>query len=318
MATNEFPTLQAGQALTLEAEFRRYSDPPRTTALFRLVFEITALSGQPVTTPGRCSVLELNRPEETVALRAADTFTLRGWITKANAPNHTKNFGHVQLVRVDGLRLNDVALETEIDNRFWVARPGQPSKIDRLTVTRMSKDALRRGSDRHEPIALDPPVTMTLGEVMLSTFLQNPTEVLARLDEGDMVIRRRDAQDLRLSLDGYSRDRDAGTALVAHMLAELVKEGVGRDAISRVLQRSLAWMDFLPSTARDEFLGEFLRTAEAGAQISTYAPLMQLLREWRETAEIYADPELTRELTRPLPGGAGPVPEPVGDYAQTR
>ncbi|MGH8898685.1 MAG: hypothetical protein ACRDZ4_17115 [Egibacteraceae bacterium] len=49
---------------------------------------------------------------------------------------------------------------------------------------------------------------------------------------------------------------------------------------------------------------------EGCAEIGTYAPLSPLMREWQETAAIYADPELAHELTHPLPGQAGTVPEP--------
>lgn len=54
----------------------------------------------------------------------------------------------------------------------------------------------------------------------------------------------------------------------------------------------------------------FLEAAEAGAELGTGAPVGQLLREWEETAAIYADPELYEQLTRPLPGSDRSVPEP--------
>lgn len=52
------------------------------------------------------------------------------------------------------------------------------------------------------------------------------------------------------------------------------------------------------------------RIAEAAADVGTYAPVTQLVRTWEETAVIYADPELFEQMTQPLPGDGGSVPEP--------
>ncbi len=317
MTQDEFPTLRDGEAVVLTATLLRASSP-RTTGQFRLVLGMTSINGQPVDTPGRCSELKLERLSAGLAaFEAGDTLEIRGTVATAARPREVKSFGRMQLASIDGLTVNGRPAAAGSVSQLRLARPGEPSRVDRLTVERMAKDARRRDPPRIEPVALASPVIPS-EELTLSTFLRNPTEVLARLDHGDVVLRRRDARALRLSLEGRSRDRDAGTALVARMLAELVKEDVGRDALSAALQRSLAWVDLLPRHARDEFVAEFLRTVEACAEIGAHAPLMQLLREWHETAAIYADPELTRTLTRPLPGDAGPVPEALAGYAEAR
>lgn len=152
---------------------------------------------------------------------------------------------------------------------------------------------------------------MAVEELTLSTFLRNPKDVIARLDHGDVVLRRRGARSLRLSLQGRSQDRDSGTGLVARLLTNAAHDGAARAALLNALRQSISWLDFLPAHAQEEFLAEFLRMVEACAEIGTYAPLSQLMREWQEAAAIYADPELARELSRPLPGQAGTVPEPM-------
>jgi hypothetical protein len=151
---------------------------------------------------------------------------------------------------------------------------------------------------------------MKTEELTFSTFLRNPREVVDRLEYGDVVLRRRGAPPIRVSLDGRMRDRDTGTSLVAHMLADVTNDEGGREALVRALGHVLAWVDLLPQHAREEFLEEFLRTAEAAGEVGTHAPLAQLVRAWRETAAIYADPELFEQMTKPLPGDGGSVPEP--------
>jgi len=151
---------------------------------------------------------------------------------------------------------------------------------------------------------------MTTQELTFSTFLRHPKQVTARLQFGDVVLRRRGARALRLSLEGRNKDRDTDTALVARMLADAATDDAGRKVLLKALRHTLTWIDILPRDAQNEFLGEFLRTAQASAEVGAHAPLGQLLRDWQETAALYADPELTRELTRPLPGNAGRVPLP--------
>jgi len=156
---------------------------------------------------------------------------------------------------------------------------------------------------------------MKTEELTFSTFLRNPREVIDRLEYGDVVLRRRGAPSIRVSFDGRMRDRDDGTSLVARMLADATRDEHGRQALVRALGHVFAWVDLLPQHAREEFLEEFLRTAEAAAEVGTHAPLAQLVRAWRETAAIYADPELFEQMTGPLPGDGGKVPEPPAAVA---
>ncbi|MGH8905040.1 MAG: hypothetical protein ACRD0K_00600 [Egibacteraceae bacterium] len=322
VTNEEFPTLRRGDAIVLTGALLRAA-APRTTDQFRLVLEVTSINGQPVQTPGRCSELKLIRPNAALtALEVGDTLEVRGTISAAGSPKTTKTFGDAQSATISGLSLNGSRAAAGSASRLWLARPGEPSRLDRLEAERTA-----RRPTPHKPrpaVFAGPqrPASPTSEDLTLSTFLRNPTAVLAQVDRGDVVLRRRDARALRLSLEGRSRDRDAGTALVARMLAVLAEEDTGRAAVARALQRSLAWTDMLPRQARDEFVAEFLRTVEACAEIGAPAPLMQLLRQWQETAAIYADPELARTLTSPLPGDAGAVPEPapaqLPAYAQER
>lgn len=147
-------------------------------------------------------------------------------------------------------------------------------------------------------------------EVTFSTLLRSPGEVIARLVHGDVILHRRGERALRLALADRAEDRDVTGRLVVRMLADTAANAASRDALLGALRRTLAWIDLLPADAQDEFLAEFLRTAEAAGDVGTFAPVAQLLRAWEETAAIYADPELFEQRTRPLPGHAGSVAEP--------
>lgn len=69
----------------------------------------------------------------------------------------------------------------------------------------------------------------------------------------------------------------------------------------KVLLRALAceypWLEHLPERDRAEFLADVI---DVGRISADEAVLDQTIREWKATAEIYADPEVLRELTRPL------------------
>lgn len=48
----------------------------------------------------------------------------------------------------------------------------------------------------------------------------------------------------------------------------------------------------------------------AAAELDNFAPLAQLVDEWRATAEIHADPKLARRLRRPITTVGGAVERP--------
>jgi hypothetical protein len=98
--------------------------------------------------------------------------------------------------------------------------------------------------------------------------------------------------------------------LTARLLAGLLAENGGTDLIRRVMPTALPWTRFLPAAAVDEFAAEFVATVAAAASVNNMAPLIQLIVEWRDTAEVYADPELFAALSRPTEGDLGPVPMP--------
>ncbi|GAB2555225.1 hypothetical protein [Kribbella endophytica] len=55
-------------------------------------------------------------------------------------------------------------------------------------------------------------------------------------------------------------------------------------------------MRLLPADDQLAFLHEFVDVLSAGAEAGSPAPVLQTITEWRNTAQIYADPELLNIL----------------------
>jgi hypothetical protein len=146
-------------------------------------------------------------------------------------------------------------------------------------------------------------------EATLTDFLRDPKAVVDRLEHVDVVLHRRNAEDLRLSLASRSEAVTASVRFLARLLGAALADTAVRERLQASAE-AIPWLSFLPAQQRQEFMVEFFRTAEAAAELGVMAPLAQLLREWQATAAIYADPELAAELRRPLAGDGERVPAP--------
>lgn len=124
---------------------------------------------------------------------------------------------------------------------------------------------------------------MRATEHPFSDLLRRPKEVTDDVEDGDVLLRRRDEPDLRLS----RADREA-------------------------LADAFPWLEFLPATDRRVFLDEFTRVVTAAAAVDNYEPLTRLVHEWRATAEVHADPRLARRLRRSLEAAGDRVAPPAG------
>lgn len=146
-------------------------------------------------------------------------------------------------------------------------------------------------------------------EATLTDFLRDPKAVVDRLEQADVVLHRRNAEDLRLTLESRSEAMADGVRFLARVLSAALSDPGVRERLE-VSAEAIPWLSFLPASRRQEFLVDFFRTAEAAAELGVMTPIAQLLREWKATAVIYADPELAAELKRPLPGDGDRVAAP--------
>ncbi len=151
---------------------------------------------------------------------------------------------------------------------------------------------------------------MRVTERPFSDLLRHPRDVAEDVDEGDVVLRRRDGPDLWLSRADREVDRAAAFTALARAFRNMAVHTP--DALANALSDAFPWMELLPPADRRLFLDEFSRVVTAAAVLDTMTPLTQLLREWRATAEVHADPELARGLARPLDATGGAVAPPAG------
>ncbi len=147
-------------------------------------------------------------------------------------------------------------------------------------------------------------------ETTWSDFLRNASDVAARLAEGDVLLHRRDGEDVRLTLEARAHAEPSAVGLFARLVEAALKEPGGAALFTRQLSAAIPWARFLPAQDRTEFLGELAECAEACAAVGVWVPLEQLVREWQSTAAVYADPNTLALLRRDHTGDLGPVRPP--------
>lgn len=149
---------------------------------------------------------------------------------------------------------------------------------------------------------------MRVVERPFSEFLRQPNEVVAELEDHDVVLRRRNAPALRLS--DASRDDERAEAFDA--LARLLRNLLAHNpaGLAGAVGDVFPWATFLPKRDQMTFVDELGRTLGASSALDNYAPVAQLLREWRATAEIHADPRLARRLRTAIVADGVRVPPP--------
>jgi hypothetical protein len=139
---------------------------------------------------------------------------------------------------------------------------------------------------------------MRVIERPFSDLLRHPKAITEDLEDGDVLLRRRDEPDLRLTLADREAARSSAVAALGRALRNMAVHNP--KALVDSLTDALPWLEFLPPKDRQLFIEEFSRVMVASAELDNYAPVSQLLSEWRATAEIHADPRLARRLKRPL------------------
>lgn len=152
---------------------------------------------------------------------------------------------------------------------------------------------------------------MTVTEAPFSDLINKPKATLEPLVGSrahSIWLRRRDEGDLVLTTAHRYEQEHAVVQASVRVLTELVRLGQ-TDLIRRVVASVFPWVTFLPGEDQEQFITELIDTLRAAEDIDNLAPVAQLMREWRTSAEIYADPELLAVLTRDA-DDLGPVTEP--------
>lgn len=121
-----------------------------------------------------------------------------------------------------------------------------------------------------------------------STLINKQTSVFPALDDADVILERRDAENLVLMRSERFQAMTDGLSLAAKSLAVIAR--TNRPLAEEVFAEELPWLVWLPAEARFECVSELLDHLLAGAETGLLLPFARSRREWRSTAEVYSDP----------------------------
>ncbi|MDH6142007.1 PHD/YefM family antitoxin component YafN of YafNO toxin-antitoxin module [Kitasatospora sp. GP30] len=145
-----------------------------------------------------------------------------------------------------------------------------------------------------------------------SAFLRGPSQVLPSLDDADVILERRDEENLVLMRAERFDATASGLRIAARSLAILARRD--RGLAEEVLAEELPWLHWLSETERTSCVRELLADLVAGADTGLLLPFARNLASWRATAEVWSDPQLAHELQGPFPGDGPELhrPDPGG------
>jgi hypothetical protein len=150
-----------------------------------------------------------------------------------------------------------------------------------------------------------------MSDVLFSELVNKPTDTVAKLKgTRDLRLRRRDDEDLMLTTAARAEQNDEFVSATTRMFVALMQhDETARMLLLDVIPEAFPWVRFLPREDVQAFLVELVSTLRAVQELDSPAPVVQVITEWRHTAEVHADPELRALLTQ---DGAdhGPVPPP--------
>ncbi|MEV6210039.1 hypothetical protein [Kitasatospora sp. NPDC051914] len=147
-----------------------------------------------------------------------------------------------------------------------------------------------------------------------SAFLRGPSQVLPSLDDADVILERRDEENLVLMRAERFEATASGMRIAARSLAILARRKL--DLAEEVLAEELPWLHWLPESERATCVRELLADLVAGADTGLLLPFARNLASWRATAEVWSDPQLARELQGPFPGDGPELDRPRPEDAE--
>lgn len=138
-----------------------------------------------------------------------------------------------------------------------------------------------------------------------SELINHPKSTVSKIDcHRALRLRRRDAEDLVLkTATRDEQDSELSSATTRMFVAMVQRDGAALNLLVDVVPDAFPWVRFLPAEDVRAFVVELVNTLRAVEDLDNPAPVVQLITEWRNTAEVHADPELSRVLT-----------EDTGDY----
>lgn len=122
--------------------------------------------------------------------------------------------------------------------------------------------------------------------VQSSELSRNAAEVFRAVEDGPVIISRRDGEPLILSKASEVSRQQAGIHLAAQLVA--VSLAPGNVPFAQQLREPFPWVEFLRQSDQDAFAQEIVDVARACASVSRFDRLLLTVQAWRDTAEAVA------------------------------
>jgi hypothetical protein len=146
----------------------------------------------------------------------------------------------------------------------------------------------------------------TVSSTTLTEFLQHSGQYLPRLAEGELLLRRRDGEDLIMMSQAHWR---ALTNSLLALNAACSPDDRLTDEVA--LQHAVPWAALLRSEDRVTFLTELRKATIAALEFGRLTGLVELLDEWRATALATWDEEQrAQQSAEPDSGEPALLPRP--------
>ncbi|WP_242891841.1 hypothetical protein [Actinomadura litoris] len=146
-----------------------------------------------------------------------------------------------------------------------------------------------------------------------STLARDAGSVFPALDDSDVVLERRDGENLVLMrAERFEAARQA-LVIAARSLSILARRH--RALAEEALAEELPWLVWLPVEERPQAVGELLDNLIAGVDTREFGPFLRALGAWRSTAIAWSDPNTARRLADPFDETGGEVVGRPGDEA---
>ncbi|GAB3756613.1 DUF6247 family protein [Microlunatus parietis] len=154
-----------------------------------------------------------------------------------------------------------------------------------------------------------------LQEVTFSELIQSPKDTVEKLNRAPrhaLRLNRRGAEDLVLvAATQASQDQEVVGVAIRLLRAIMASPTTRSQYLLDLLPMVFRWVRFLPDEDRLEFARELIDVMEACEELDNFTPMLDLIEQWRHSAEVYADPELFRALRSPDTVDAGQVTRPT-------
>lgn len=152
-----------------------------------------------------------------------------------------------------------------------------------------------------------------LDEVNWSDLITKSGQTAERLTRSraqSLRIKRRDAEDLVLLTATKAEEEHAVATTTARLFTALLRHSSGLQLLADAVMDIFPWVKFLPPNDASLFAKDLIETLRAVEELDTAAPFLQVITEWRHTAEAHADPELAATLRAGVQDDLGSVERP--------